>query len=123
MRTRQFKTDVVEFCVNRKNARDILAAINSTINELNLIAEKLRNKIDYNDDILLINEQAYLLSKILDYQSERLNRTLDFIDNNYKDKQTAMDLFSYYEKNSIRYSRYARKLASNANQCISIEMV
>ncbi|NSW46575.1 MAG: hypothetical protein HPY79_12260 [Bacteroidales bacterium] len=113
------KTDLVELLTTRNGSYNIVQALNSIQTELNFIHQKVVNRYQYGDEILLTAHQSRLLSKLLEYQSERCIQQINaLIEQNYADKKTALQLIDIYEKKSKRFSAYARKLNTKAKLCI-----
>lgn len=115
------KTDLVSFDINKKTADNLLLAINSDIKELLYIQQKFINRIQFGDEILLTNEQAFLLSKLLEYRSDNALRCINvLIDDDYADKKTALDLIEHYQRLSNRFLFHSKRLKKVANNCINI---
>jgi len=117
------QNDLVELKISSKTAYEMLIAVNSMLNDLQLIAQKLHNRIEFSHQILLVDEQAHLLSKLLEYQSEKMSRQLQHINIAYKDKETAMIIFNRYELLQRRYLRLSKSLRNQAKKCMSIEQI
>lgn len=117
----KFKNDLVELLTSRNGLADMIQTLNSIQTELNYIHQKVINRYQYSDEILLTAEQSRLLAKLLEYQSEKvLRKKKAIIEQNYADKKMAMQLIDIYEKQSKRFSTYARKLNVKAKLCINI---
>jgi hypothetical protein len=115
----RYKSDLADMQVSRKTSQVILSAVNSSIQELLYIQQKLINRSQYGDEILLTSHQAHLLSKLLEYQSDYALRCVNaLIEDNYADKKTALDLIEHYQRLSKRFTFQAKRLKSSANKCI-----
>jgi len=117
------QTDLVELKISQKSAYEMILAVNNMLIELQHIAQKLQNRINYSHQILMVDEQAYLLSKLLEYYNEKLGRNLQHIDTMYKDKNTAMILFNRYEQLQRRYTQISKSLRYQAKKCMRIEQI
>lgn len=124
MITNKFKTDLVEWHISPNLARSMLSAVNSSLQELLYVQQKLINRSQYGDELLMTNEQAYLIAKLLEYQSEHVMRCVNaIIDDNYADKKTALDLIEHYQRLSKRFTFQAKRLKTSANKCIISNIV
>lgn len=113
------KNDVVELHISRSSSSDVYRAIHSSLKELGYLAQKFNNRSQYGDEILLTSEQAYLLSHLLIYCQEHLQRKISIIiDTNYADKLTALDLIDHYQRTSKRFLFYSKRLKNAAKKCI-----
>lgn len=115
------KTDFIELNTSKKISSDILNAINSSIKTLSYLQRKFYNNLELDDDILLVKEEALLLSKLLEYTEELCILEINnILDKNYADKKTALDLIEIYSKKSKRYKFHSRMLKKRANKCIGL---
>lgn len=115
--------DIIVFNIGKNAAIDLHSAIASSIKELQFINDKLTNRINYSQEILLVSDQAYLLSNLLKYQEQKMHRLMNYVDVNYADKPTAIELFKHYEKLGKRYHKYAVSINFKAKHCIDSEKI
>lgn len=111
--------DLVIFAISPNMAKELQSALESVIKDMQYVQQKLTNRIRYSDEVVMVNEQAYLLTHILNYQQDKLHRMMEIVNVNYIDKPTAIELYNYYEKLANRYRRYANLLKYRAKKCVN----